>query len=124
MSAQPYSEMTYYSVVACRRLGDDSAAHRLLSGLAAFAVSMRSAPPTVDYFATSLPTMLLFTDDIEARRDTTALILDAQVAMLQGDPVRADQTLAEALARDPYRARALGLHREIAVDLDPQGAVW
>jgi tetratricopeptide (TPR) repeat protein len=123
MSTQPYSEMTYYSVLACRRLGDERAAQDLLSGLTEFAVSMCSAPATVDYFATSLPTMLLFTDDIEARRDTTALVLEAQVAMLQGDPVRADRTLTQALTRDPYRARALDLHREIALDLDPQGAI-
>ncbi|HUX71262.1 MAG TPA: DUF5107 domain-containing protein [Cellulomonadaceae bacterium] len=123
MSAQPFSEMTYYSVLACRRLDDEHAAQRLLAGLEEFASSMCFAPTTVDYFATSLPTMLLFTDDIEARRDTTSLVLDAQVATLQGDPVRADRTLTHALARDPYRARALDLRREIAADLHPQGVI-
>ncbi|MGV8978305.1 MAG: DUF5107 domain-containing protein [Cellulomonas sp.] len=123
MSAQPYSEMTYYSVLACRRLGDEIAAQSLLDGLTAFTASLRSAPATIDYFATSLPTMLLFTDDLEALRDTTALVLDAQIAMLQGDPARAEQRLAAALTSEPYRVRALDLRRELAVHLDPQGVI-
>ena len=38
----------------------------------------------MDYFATSLPTLLLFTDDQQARRQVTALFLSAQVAASRG----------------------------------------
>jgi len=35
----------------------------------------------IDYFATSLPTMLIFEDDIQFRQDTTAIFLQAQARL-------------------------------------------
>jgi tetratricopeptide (TPR) repeat protein len=111
MATQPYSEMTYYSVVASWRLGDDFAAEELIQGLERYIKLFKETPPVIDYFATSLPTMLLFTDDVGSRRDTTALILDAQVAALRGDQIRAADLIDDALRREPNRARALDLQR-------------
>jgi hypothetical protein len=83
MSTRPYSEMTYFSALAWRRLGEEDRAVRLTDGLAAYAVELAATPATIDYFATSLPTMLLFTDDIQARRDATAAFLADRVAALR-----------------------------------------
>jgi tetratricopeptide (TPR) repeat protein len=83
MSTRPYSEMTFFSALAWRRLGEEDRAVRLTDGLAAYARELAATPATIDYFATSLPTMLLFTDDVQARRDATAAFLSDQVAELR-----------------------------------------
>lgn len=115
-STAEYSERTYYSVLACRRLGDDEAAAALLAGLARFVDELQSTRATVDYFAASLPTMLLFADDLQAARRTTALLLEAQVRALRGHRAEADTLAAEVLERDPGQTRALDLRRALAAD--------
>jgi hypothetical protein len=121
MATQAYSEMTYYSAVASRRLGEDVGAEELIDGLQRYVKDLRSTQPRIDYFATSLPTMLLFTDDLESRRDTTALVLDAQVAALRGDRSGATHLIEDVLSREPSRVRALDLRRLLAGanDIEP-----
>ena len=94
----------------------------LVDGLAAFVDALRRTPATVDYFATSLPTMLLFNEDMEAVKDTTVMILEAQLAILGGERARADALVEDALRREPSRAIALALQRELVRDRDPWGA--
>lgn len=114
MAPVAFSELTYYAALASRRLGDDVRAHALVDGLAAHAVTLRTTPATVDYFATSLPTMLLFQDDLQAAQTTTATLLEAQVAVLRGDVGAAAAGLDDVLAREPSRLRALDLRRELS----------
>jgi len=114
MSTQSCSEMTYYSILASRRLGDHTAAQKLTEQLELFIAELRATPARVDYFATSLPTMLLFTEDLAARQITTVMILQAQVAILDGDVTRGAELLEQALRREPSRDRALDLQRELA----------
>jgi hypothetical protein len=107
MSTRPYSEMTFFSALARRRLGEEEQAVRLIEGLEAYVTELRTSPAKVDYFATSLPTMLLFTDDLQARRDTTADFLAAQAAALRGRSEEARAGIATVLARDPNHLLAL-----------------
>ena len=107
------SELTYFSVIAYERLGDNTAAKELTDVLEHAVEDLRATPAEVDYFATSLPTMLLFTDDLEARKITTALVLEAQVAVLRGDAHRGAELVDDALRREPSRVRALDLRREL-----------
>ena len=76
----------------------------------------------MDYFATSLPTLLLFQDDLQLASTTTAALLDAQVAALRGDVGSANGHLEQVLAREPSRLRALDLRRELSGVLDPEPA--
>ena len=46
-------------------------------------------PAKIDYFATSLPTMLLFDDDLQLRQETTALFLQAQARLGLGEKRKA-----------------------------------
>ncbi|HEY0218007.1 MAG TPA: tetratricopeptide repeat protein, partial [Cellulomonas sp.] len=55
MSPQPYSENTWFSVLAARAVGDLDRAAALTRGLAAYVDQLASTPAGVDYFATSLP---------------------------------------------------------------------
>ena len=78
MSVRAFSEMTYYSALAWERLGQKAKAKKLLRDLLAYAEKLAKTPAKIDYFATSLPTMLLFDDDLQFRQETSALFLQAQ----------------------------------------------
>jgi tetratricopeptide (TPR) repeat protein len=114
MSTRPYSEMTYFSALAWRRLGEEERAVRLVEGLEAYVTELRNSPARVDYFATSLPTMLLFTDDPQARRDTTVEFLAAQAAALRGRREEARARIANVLARDPNHLPAIAFEAQRA----------
>ncbi|WP_082519032.1 DUF5107 domain-containing protein [Leifsonia sp. Leaf336] len=101
MSAVPHSPMTYYSVLAARRLGDQDRADRLTAELADYVEVERRERAKIDYFATSLPTMLIFRADIEQVHRDLVAVMDAELALLTGDPSRAATILAPVLDRDP-----------------------
>jgi tetratricopeptide (TPR) repeat protein len=115
MSTRPYSEKTSFSALAWRRLGKDGEALGLVDGLEGYVAELRSTPARIDYFATSLPTMLLFTDDLQARHETTAAFLEAQVADLRGRRDAALTGIATVLDRDPNHLAALTFGADPAV---------
>jgi len=109
MSVRAFSEQTYDTALASRRLGRNAKATRLLRELLAYARQLARAPAVIDYFATSLPTMLLFTDDLAARQRTAALFLEAQARLGLGQAAPARRLLREVLRRDPSHMAARDL---------------
>jgi tetratricopeptide (TPR) repeat protein len=109
MSVRAFSEMTYYSARSWQRLGRKATATRLLRDLLAYARQLAKAPAKIDYFATSLPTMLLFADGLAARQQTTALFLEAQARLGLGQRAPARKLLQQVLRRDPNHAAARDL---------------
>jgi len=109
MAPQPYGEKTYLSATAWRRLGRDDEADTLLHRLRDFAQGLGRSAATVDYFATSLPALLLFDDDLQQRREATAQLLTAQAETGLGHPEQAAPLLVEVLQHDPSRFAALDL---------------
>jgi tetratricopeptide (TPR) repeat protein len=107
------SEMTYYSALALRRLGKEDQCARLLRKLLAHARELSRKPPTIDYFATSLPTMLLFREDLEANKRVTSIFLEAQGRFGLGDKKRARPLLNRVLKLDPHHAMAMDLRDEV-----------
>ena len=75
--------------------------------MADYADEMERSEPQIDYFATSLPTMLLFHDDLAAMRDDRVLLLRGLVAALRGDEEQARARMSDLLARDPNNVRAV-----------------
>ncbi|WP_420367662.1 DUF5107 domain-containing protein [Curtobacterium sp. L1-20] len=71
MATAPFTERSVWSIAALDRLGRRDEARRRLDDLAHHADELAVAPTEVDYFATSLPTMLLFHADLAAERDAT-----------------------------------------------------
>lgn len=106
MSVRAFSEMTCFSALAWRRLGREAKARRLLEQLLAYAVELEKTPAKIDYFATSLPAMLLFDDDLQARQRTTARFLQAQAHFGLGHLEQANTLLREVLHRDPNHPHA------------------
>ncbi|HTQ39492.1 MAG TPA: DUF5107 domain-containing protein [Pirellulales bacterium] len=114
MSVRTFSEMTYYSAMSMNRLGRRESARKLLKQLLAYAQDLSKSSAKIDYFATSLPTMLLFDDDLDFRQKTTALFLEAQARLGLGKLKKAKSLLASVLRRDPNHALAADLLAEFA----------
>jgi len=109
MSVRAYSEMTYYSALSLEKLGRKSAAKNLLRDLLAYAKKLSRQKATIDYFATSLPAMLLFEEDLQARQLTTAIFLEAQARLGLGQKAAGRNLLHAVLRRDPSHALAADL---------------
>ena len=102
-------EQAGFAALALRHLGRPAAARRLLRALLDHARALAVAPATVDYFATSLPTLLLFDDDLATRQRLRARVLEAQ-ALLGLGPIAAGRArLRAVLRRDPGHALAADL---------------
>jgi tetratricopeptide (TPR) repeat protein len=106
MQVQPHSEHTAAAVTALRRLGEHATARALRDDLARYIDEQARSEARIDYFATSLPTMLLFTADLQAAHDTRVLVLRAQLALLDDEPDRAADLARTALERDPLNPAA------------------
>jgi tetratricopeptide (TPR) repeat protein len=109
MSVRAFSEMTYYSALSWEKLGQRAKAKKLFHDLLSYAKKLRKQPAKAAYFATSLPTMLLFADDLQFRQETTALFLQAQAQLGLGQTAKAHELLRAVLGRDPNHALAADL---------------
>ncbi|ACQ79199.1 TPR repeat-containing protein [Beutenbergia cavernae DSM 12333] len=114
MSAQRFGAATYVSVLALHRLGRADDAQVLTDDLAAYGEELERAPLAVDYFATSLPDLLLFAPDPETARRVRVELLRAQVDSLRGASDRARERLRALLAVEPDHADAVDLERALA----------
>jgi hypothetical protein len=112
MSVRAFSELTYYSALSWEKLGQRAKARSLCQGLAAYARQLGKAEAKIDYFATSLPTMLLFQDDLKFRQETTALFLEAQAELGLKRKEQGRARLREVLRRDPNHPLAADLLAE------------
>jgi len=113
MSVRAFSAMTYYSALACEKLSQRAKAKKLFRDLLTYAQKLQKAQAKIDYFATSLPTMLLFDDDLQRRQETTALFLQAQARIGLSQKPQAKDLLATGLQRDPNHAFAADLKKEL-----------
>lgn len=78
MSFQPISENTYWSALALQRLDRHKEAQELFYSLEEYSGALEKQTPKIDYFATSLPAMLLFEEDLTRRNLIEAKVLRAQ----------------------------------------------
>jgi tetratricopeptide (TPR) repeat protein len=115
MSVCAFSEMTYYSALSREKLGQRAKAKRLFRDLLAYALKLQKAKAKIDYFATSLPAMLLFDDDFQFRQETTALFLQAQAQFGLGRKMAARSLLQAVLRRDANHAQAADLLMATAI---------
>jgi len=114
MSVRAFSEITLYSARSWEKLGRRAKGRKLLWELLAYARKLRKAAAKIDYFATSLPAMLLFDDDLQFRKETTALFLQAQAHLGLGRKAQARALLRRVLRRDPNHPLAADLLKDRA----------
>lgn len=63
--------------------------------------------PRIDYFATSLPNLLLFDDDLVKRNRIESLVLSALAASGLGDDTSAIEQLQQVVVEDPNHIFAI-----------------
>jgi hypothetical protein len=98
------------------RLGRQAEAAELLRNLLAHAEGLKNEEPKIDYFATSLPQMLLFEDDAAKRNEVTATFLEAQARLGLGDVAASRKLLDRVLELDCNHAGAADLVSELEFD--------
>lgn len=101
MAVKPFSEMTFFQAMSLKRLGKNIEAMTLLDDLAEYAKVLDGTAARIDYFATSLPTMLLFEDDLQMRQKNTSGFLLAQAMLGEGKVDEGLKLLEKILQADP-----------------------
>jgi tetratricopeptide (TPR) repeat protein len=111
MQVQTISDLTYWSALALRRLGREQEALELFHGIQEYAEKLRDKTPVIDYFATSLPAMLLFDEDLKERQNIQATFLEAQALLGLGAVDEATRKLRQVLSADRNHSGAIDLLR-------------
>ncbi|ADV82370.1 DUF5107 domain-containing protein [Terriglobus saanensis] len=111
MQTQEISSMTFWSAMSLKELGEEKGAAKLFDRIEAYAHVLSHTEPKIDYFATSLPTILLFDEDLKARQQAQADLLHAQVLLGRGGHglQRGHEVLQQLLAKDHDNGAALDL---------------
>lgn len=115
MTVRAVSDMTFWSALAGRCLGNNQQAAEMFNGLLDYSQQLEQQDPKIDYFATSLPAMLLFEDDLKKRNQIEALFLRGQALFGQGNQQQAERLLKEVLQLDSNHPGALDLLRNAEV---------
>ncbi len=97
---------SYFQARALQSLGESARASEIFSELASFAEHKQSSPVKIDYFATSLPDLLLFDDDLEERKNRECLLLLALAGAGTGHAAQAREQLENLIAADPNEQTA------------------
>jgi tetratricopeptide (TPR) repeat protein len=92
---------SYFQALALQALGKREAAREVLSSLSDFARTQLQIKPKIDYFATSLPNLLLFDDDLDKRNRIDSILLGALAKHGLGEVESAVRNLQQLNAEDP-----------------------
>jgi tetratricopeptide (TPR) repeat protein len=109
MAVAEISTNTFWVAACLDALGEHEPATALFHKIDKFALQLEHQRPVVDYFATSLPTMLLFDDDLVLRNRIQSLLLRAQAALGLHRSEQAEALAREVLALDPSHTGAADL---------------
>lgn len=115
MAVTEHSPLSYYRGLSLRELGRVTEANRLFDDLRQFAERRLGQKASIDYFATSLPNLLVFEEDLQARREAEMHLLLAFATHGLGDTAAARASLQEALDFSCADQRASDLARELAI---------
>ena len=111
MQIQAVSENTYWSALALRRLGCEQDALHAFRAILDYSAHLQRQTPKIDYFATSLPAMLLFDEDLARRQTITARYLEAQARLGLDEEADGLRLLEDVLAMDNSHTGAIDLIR-------------
>jgi tetratricopeptide (TPR) repeat protein len=120
MSVRTVSDMTFWTAMAQERLGRNKEARQLFEQIQEYAEQLERRVPKIDYFATSLPTMLLFEEDLELRNRVEAKFLRAQAAFGLKQYLEAEALLKEVLELDRNHMAAADLLEQLRTPVKTQ----
>ena len=113
MQVQKVSDKTFWNVLSLEALGQHIEALELFRSIERFSDDLEKTEPKIDYFATSLPAMLLFEEDLGQRNRITATFLCAQALLGIGRTEDALQLLQTVLSLDANHAPAADLFKRV-----------
>jgi tetratricopeptide (TPR) repeat protein len=113
MSVRAVSDMTFWTAMAQEKLGRVEEAQQLFREIHEYAEQLEHSIPKIDYFATSLPTMLLFEEDLSLRNKIEAKFLRAQAAFGRKRYSEAENLLKEVLCLDRNHMPATDLLEQL-----------
>lgn len=97
MAVSAYSELSYYKALSLSELGKTEEAKKLFADIKKFGEAKLKEKAKIDYFATSLPLLLVFEDDIQKRNTIDAKYLIALAETGLGNKKSACKILEEVL---------------------------
>ena len=110
---------SYFQAQALRALDKDDEAFSIFSELLTFARRQMETEPKVDYFATSLPNLLLFNDDLAKRNRLEAQLLIALAEHGLGETQKAINLLEKIAKEDENHLPAGEMLRWIKNEITP-----
>ncbi len=119
MGVVAHSPMTCFRALALRELGREAEATRLFEDLRSFGEARLGRPEPIDYFATSLPDLLVFEEDRATRWDADHRLLVALACFGLGRVEDARAHLERFLAVDNTDLHAAALQRWLAPETVP-----
>ncbi len=97
MAVTAHSPLSYYRGLSLRELGKSDEANHVFNDLLSFAEKGLEQTARIDYFATSLPNLLVFDEDMQQRSDAENHLLIAMASHGLGDTQKARKHLARVL---------------------------
>ncbi|HEY3628166.1 MAG TPA: DUF5107 domain-containing protein [Terracidiphilus sp.] len=110
---------SYFQAQAVRALDSEHGAQALFASLLEKAWKQSQTEPKIDYFATSLPNLLLFNDDLAKRNRIEAEFCMALAHHGRGDTAKAVQMLKDLIRQDPNHLQALSMLRWCEEEVKP-----
>lgn len=106
MSTQPFSEMTYWSGLALKRLGRELDVEQLFQQMLRYTHDLESQQAKIDYFATSLPALLLFEESLERSHEIKVKLLRGCALLGLGSYAEARRLFEQVLLLEPHNTCA------------------
>jgi tetratricopeptide (TPR) repeat protein len=113
MAVREVSDMSYWSGLAERQLGNLAAAEKIFSDIYIYSCELEASKVEIDYFASSLPTMLTFEEDLQRRTKIDSLFLRAQALAGLNRSLEAEEFLERTLKLDPNHAGAMDFREQL-----------
>ena len=113
MAVSAYSELSYYKALSLKELGKADEANELLQNIKEFAKAKLEERVRIDYFATSLPLLLVFEDDIQKRNSVDSKFLIALAEEGLGNTKATVNLTDEILALSSMHVGAADLKKEV-----------
>jgi tetratricopeptide (TPR) repeat protein len=113
MSVRSISDMTFWTGMAYGRLGHAKKAREIFQEIYDYSLKLQQQSPKIDYFATSLPAMLLFENDLAKQNQIEAKFLRAQALLGLDRDKEAKDLLCEVLQLDRNHAGAADLIEQL-----------
>jgi tetratricopeptide (TPR) repeat protein len=111
MAVSAYSELSYYKAMSLMELGQSDEAFGLLKKIRQFGEEKLSQEARIDYFATSLPLLLVFEDDMQKRNELEAKYLIGLAELGLGNKEKASRLFKQVIQ---VNAMHVGAHDQLS----------